>query len=144
HREGNGRLLAGSAILDFEDVDGQAGELGRVDRRRVRAYDGRVIFLTGCRDVALRAQLVVGLRQVDVILAGGEVDVVMAGSASRPVGIGVPCVRLGRARVLLVAALAPDRAGEGAAATVGGELNRGPVAGIVPESDNVILAACHD
>ena len=48
------------------------------------AVDGGVELELALRDVAGRALVVGDLGQVEVVLAGGEIDVVVAGTAGRP------------------------------------------------------------
>ncbi len=64
-----------------------AGRVADSVGNRVRALDGSVEFQFALRNVALRALVVGDLRQVDVVLAGGEVHVVVAGAASCAVGL---------------------------------------------------------
>ena len=78
-----------------------------------------------------------------MILPGLEIDIVVAGSASGLIRICVPCLRLGRAGVLLVAGLALQHAGKRAAAAVGGELDILKARDRVAEADDKIVAACH-
>ena len=63
---------------------------------RVRAFDRGVELEFALRNVALGTLRIARLRQVDVILAGREIYVVVAGTASRAAGILEPGVGLRR------------------------------------------------
>src|SRR5262249_44547110 len=70
-----------------------------------------IVFKFALRDVAAGALLVVDLGQIEMVLPGGEVDVVVTASAGGAARILVPGIRLGGARGGFVA--------RGAAAHVG-------------------------
>src|SRR5580693_4659335 len=75
----------------------------------MRALDRRIEIYFPLRNVAGRAQVVVELRTAGVIDAGGEVDIVVAGSAGGPGRVGQIRGRLRRPRSLRVAGFAPSR-----------------------------------
>ena len=87
------------------------------------------------------ALIVVHLRQVHVVQAGGEVDVVVAGAAGRAAGIGQPVVGLRRAVLRVVAGLAVARIGDGSG--IRRIHHGGPVAVAVEAVDLVRRAGLH-
>src|SRR5262249_28630338 len=86
------RLLAGSAIDDLGQREVHAREGCRLVRDRVGSPDGGIELQFALCDVAVGALRIVHLGQVHVILAGGEVDIVVAGAAGRAVRTGDPVV----------------------------------------------------
>ena len=99
---------------------------------RVRADDGSVELQFALRNVALRALVVGNLRQVDVVLAGGEVHVVVAGTASRAAGIRQPVIGLRGAGYLDIFVA------ECAAPRIGRKNHRGPVGYRLIEADDLV------
>ena len=130
--EGNGGSLAGNTVLHLKDVEHDARAGGRLGGDGVRALDGSVEFQLALRNVALAALVVGNLRQIDVVCAGGEVHVVVAGAASRAVGILEPGIGLCGAglRGGLVAELATPR--------VGGQTHCRPVGNALAVPDDLI------
>src|ERR1039457_903640 len=95
--EGDGGRLAGDAVIHLNDGHDDAGVGEGLSGNGVRADDGSVELEFALGNVALGALAVVHLGQVDVVQAGGEVDVVVASSASGAAGVGEPVIGLGGA-----------------------------------------------
>src|ERR1035441_148461 len=74
--KGDGGSLAGDAVVHLNEGEHDASVGERLGGNRVRANDGSVELQLALRNMTLRALAVVDLRQVDVVLAGGEVHVV--------------------------------------------------------------------
>src|ERR1035441_7928154 len=70
--KGDGGSLAGDAVVHLNDAEHDAGIGNGLGGNGVRAYDGSVELQLALGNMALRALAVVNLRQVDVVLAGGE------------------------------------------------------------------------
>ena len=94
--EGHRGLLARGDVHDREDLGLQSLQLGRAMGHRVGSLHRGVPVVAAHRLVARGALAVVGLGSGRVILAGGEVDVVVTGLAGRPAGERVPGGRLRR------------------------------------------------
>src|ERR1019366_521745 len=92
--EGDGGRLSGDAVVHLSDGDDDARVGEGLGGNGVRALDGSVELEFALGNVALGALAVVHLGQVDVVQAGGEVDVVVASSASGAAGVGEPVIGL--------------------------------------------------
>src|ERR1019366_5525714 len=122
----------------FDEGHDDAGVGEGLSGNGVRADDGSVELEFALGNVALGALAVVHLGQVDVVLAGGEVNVVVAGSASGAAGVGEPVIGLRSAGDLdiFVAKRAAPR--------VGGQNHGRPVGYHIVETDDLVgLAGDH-
>ncbi len=101
--ECQGRFVALGAALDTHGLEFDSHQTCREPAIKVGALDGRVEFDFTLRRMAVGALVVGDLRHVEVVFAGGEVHVVMAGAASGPAGLLVPGVVLGCAGLRVMA-----------------------------------------
>ena len=101
----------GAPLVTLVSVKFRPGMRLRLVGDGVRAQDGGVEFELTLRDVALCALGVVGLRQIDVVGAGGEIDIVVAGAAGGAAGSGEPGVGLRGLVGGIVACLAATHVG---------------------------------
>src|ERR1017187_8628312 len=95
HAEGDRGRGAGRSSSDLDYLGNQAGKRRGIGGDEVRAGDGGIEIGDVVGGVAVLALVVVGLRQIQMVGAGGEVHVVVAGAAGRGGGIGLPVVGLG-------------------------------------------------
>ena len=76
---GNGEVDAGQQRIRILRISG-----GSIGGHHVRAHDGCIEGHLALRDMAVGALRVIRLESAGVVDAGGEIDIVVAGSASRP------------------------------------------------------------
>src|ERR1019366_838050 len=84
-----------SGVIDLDYLGHQSRKRCGVVGDNVPAGDRGIQIRDGVGAVAVLALVVVRLRQIDMVHTGGEVHVIVAGTARRGAGIGLPVVGLG-------------------------------------------------
>ena len=88
--------VAGSGIRHAHHLEHDSGQRGGVTGNHVRIGNGRVEILHAHGSVTLGTLVIVHLNQVQMVLPGGEVHVVMARTAHGAAGSRLPVVGLRR------------------------------------------------